>query len=312
MSKIITTPEWVENLAAEVVKNYGARMPPITWREASRKSTSGNTSIKRISIIAGSDQQDQKIVLLHELAHWLTPGGHTEEFWTTAFDLYESYGLSGYATYRETFHTKGEVEAKERGLIKADIEIIPTGDLPGNVKPLTKAEAQALVDQVKQNIDLMISAVIELYQRRGWKPLGYESWGELCTAEFSALMRFRLPRPEFVQAVQQMTDGGMSLRAQGSALGVDPKTVSSARAEAGVENSTPQVVTGLDGKQYTPIPPTPAARPPRKIPSLYAKATVTIREQVELLERLGKGTPARRDVVRELGERLIKVADGGK
>ena len=89
------------------------------------------------------------------------------------------------------------MEAKARGLIKADIEIIPTdgNDLHFDVKPLTKAKAQALVDQVKQGIDLIIPAVIELYQRRGWGPLGYESWGELCAAEFSSLCTSGYPGP---------------------------------------------------------------------------------------------------------------------
>jgi hypothetical protein len=123
----------------------------------------------------------------------------------------------------------------------------------------SKAEAQALVDQVKQGIDLIIPAVIELWQRRSWVPLGYLSWQDLCAAEFSALLHFRLPRPERVEAVRQITAAGMSDRAQAIPLGADPKTVASDRKRAGVE--IPHLRSGpVWTASNTPLRPHPSHR----------------------------------------------------
>jgi hypothetical protein len=54
-----------------------------------------------ISVVAGSDPADQRLTLLHELAHWLTPMQrrrgrhvhHDRRFYAIAFDLYVSHGL---------------------------------------------------------------------------------------------------------------------------------------------------------------------------------------------------------------------------
>ena len=49
---------------------------------------------------AGSDPVDQRLTLLHELAHWLTPPSrrrraphHGAAFYTTAFGLYRRHGI---------------------------------------------------------------------------------------------------------------------------------------------------------------------------------------------------------------------------
>jgi hypothetical protein len=55
-----------------------------------------------ITVRAGSDPLDQRLTLLHELAHWLTPvrrrrgrtPHHDRAFYRTAFELYRRHGLS--------------------------------------------------------------------------------------------------------------------------------------------------------------------------------------------------------------------------
>ena len=57
-----------------------------------------------ISVRAGKDPLDQRLTLLHELAHWLAPTAgrrrgartahHGREFYRIAFDLYRRHGLS--------------------------------------------------------------------------------------------------------------------------------------------------------------------------------------------------------------------------
>jgi hypothetical protein len=222
------TPEWAEQLAAETVKAYGLDMPEIKWRQSEdSERTSGrvNRHKSELVITAGSDEQDQKMALLHELAHWVTTGHHDTEFWVVAFDLYEQHGLSQYAIGREGDYMAGAMaEAKSRGLIKAEVEIMADPRVK-EYRPLTKAKAQALVDQVKQGIDLIIPAVIELYQRRAWVPLDYDSWEDLCAAEFSALMQFRLPKPKRAEVHKQMADAGMTTRESAAATGYGNKTV---------------------------------------------------------------------------------------
>jgi hypothetical protein len=68
------------------------------WRHARRPASSGLTrrSAGSISVTAGTDPLDQRLTLLHELAHWLGPlprrrrgrvVHHDARFNAIAFDL---------------------------------------------------------------------------------------------------------------------------------------------------------------------------------------------------------------------------------
>ncbi len=55
-----------------------------------------------VSVRAGTDTLDQRLTLLHELAHWLSPSPrrhrgrathHGRAFYTMAFDLYRRHGI---------------------------------------------------------------------------------------------------------------------------------------------------------------------------------------------------------------------------
>ncbi|KKN18478.1 hypothetical protein LCGC14_0955360 [marine sediment metagenome] len=93
----VPTPQWATELAREVTDAEGTRMPTIDWREDGSMYTGGRTWTfrGRILINAGTDLADQKLVLLHELAHAVLPPhvNHSARFWATAFRLYREHGL---------------------------------------------------------------------------------------------------------------------------------------------------------------------------------------------------------------------------
>lgn len=75
----------------------------LRWTSRDRESSSGVTRRQdgSISVIAGADALDQRLTLLHELAHWLTPAArrrgrhvhHDVRFYEVAFGLYRCHGI---------------------------------------------------------------------------------------------------------------------------------------------------------------------------------------------------------------------------
>ena len=116
-------PQWVNDLVAQVVKDYQCQKSlTINWRRTHKRKretitwqgeniqtfrdkpfeSSGHCHSEEISITAGKSRKDQKLVLLHELAHWLMPTGehHGKAFWDLAFELYRKYGIPMYYALR--------------------------------------------------------------------------------------------------------------------------------------------------------------------------------------------------------------------
>ena len=123
----------------------------------------------------------------------------------------------------------------------------------------TYADARARIDRIAAHVAASAQDIIDAHANRDWIALGYDSWNELCEAEFRGAV-IGLPRTERREAVRQMTEAGMSTRAIGGALGVGVATVSRDREETTVPNGTvddqPREVIGLDGKTRT-YPPRP-------------------------------------------------------
>ncbi len=96
-------PKWAQELALNALiylesKGLEAETPVINWRHGNRESSSGTCfhvcqgqPSPHIAITAGTDKRDAKLVLLHELTHWVMPLGecHGDNFWQTAFDLFQ-------------------------------------------------------------------------------------------------------------------------------------------------------------------------------------------------------------------------------
>jgi hypothetical protein len=103
------TPEWVYPVVQTVALRYGRKhLPTIKWRKSNMIYSSGYYRRWKhtVSICAGRDSSEHKWILLHELAHWLTRGGHTKGFWYTVFDLYDTFGVTALALPRERAYRK--------------------------------------------------------------------------------------------------------------------------------------------------------------------------------------------------------------
>jgi hypothetical protein len=100
-------PGWARSLVLEVCAQVAAPLPRLSWRTRHRPTSSGVTRRAEgsISLVAGTDPLDQRLTLLHELAHWLTPlprrrrgrarraRHHDAAFYILAFELYRLHGV---------------------------------------------------------------------------------------------------------------------------------------------------------------------------------------------------------------------------
>ena len=97
-------PAWARDLVREVCAAAGVGEPLLRWRRAPRSASSGLARVTAgsISVTAGTDPIDQRLTLLHELAHWLGPRPsrrrrrvpyHDAAFFQVAFELYRRHGI---------------------------------------------------------------------------------------------------------------------------------------------------------------------------------------------------------------------------
>lgn len=130
MKIIGNPPEWATELFTRVCKDYNRGLPSeFIWRNRNSKYSSGATNshwrtlllrtktgkqrkVKfygYVRVCSGTYEQDQRLVLLHELAHHIVGRsikgrreGHSMRFWKLAFELYDNYGVDmDYAIDRE-------------------------------------------------------------------------------------------------------------------------------------------------------------------------------------------------------------------
>lgn len=101
-------PTWASRLVERVCAEAGVRQPVLRWRLASQSGSTGLARVSEgtISVTAGTDRLDQRLTLLHELAHWLGPRTrrrrgrvvhHDAAFFEIAFALYRRHGISAAA-----------------------------------------------------------------------------------------------------------------------------------------------------------------------------------------------------------------------
>lgn len=127
---VVNPPQWSVDLVAVVCASRGRRPPELSWSRSLRSfQSSGHYSPQRhrVHVTAGGSELDQRLVVLHEVAHHLErarkrPSGrqrrhHTARFWTTAFDLYQEFGgdeLVEYAIRRESEYLRGAAREVDR------------------------------------------------------------------------------------------------------------------------------------------------------------------------------------------------------
>lgn len=99
-------PLWALQLADAVCADAGVAAPRLAWRLRTTESSSGLTrrDLGVVSVRAGTDPVDERLTVLHELAHWLAPAprrsrrGRTEHhgraFYEVAFGLYRRHGVT--------------------------------------------------------------------------------------------------------------------------------------------------------------------------------------------------------------------------
>lgn len=91
------TPVWAERLLSEAWQRHSlGQAPTLAWRKSKIATLSTgrySPGKNHIVVTAGSDRIDQKVVLLHELAHALTPKHiHDKTFWTCFWMLVKWHG----------------------------------------------------------------------------------------------------------------------------------------------------------------------------------------------------------------------------
>jgi hypothetical protein len=124
------TPSWAARLVAQVCAEAEVPEPILRWRRAARSPSSGVTrkAAGVVVVTAGTDLLDQRLTLLHELAHWLGPAvrprrrgrvaHHDARFYARAFRLYQEHGIEpSEAVAREAARHPGALRhARDLGL----------------------------------------------------------------------------------------------------------------------------------------------------------------------------------------------------
>lgn len=108
-------PKWAHDLMAQVCKSHGKRQPTLVWKKNMRQVHNRRTNYTwqrkhsawssgymqwrwgdpYVVVRAGLSRPNAEKVLLHELAHYLTPRRqhHSLRFWRKAWSLYAKYGV---------------------------------------------------------------------------------------------------------------------------------------------------------------------------------------------------------------------------
>ena len=114
-------PQWAQELTLKALIHCTVDdVPVIRWRRSQGQTSSGTCfRDKKLGFVvtAGRNRTDAKLVLLHELAHWLRPAGecHGDAFWDLAWNLYRWAKLPvRYCLSREKNYRKGAVLAYKR------------------------------------------------------------------------------------------------------------------------------------------------------------------------------------------------------
>ncbi len=98
----MSAPAWARDLVDFVCREAEVTPPRLSWRARRAEHSTGvaRRDAGLISVRAGTDPVDQRLTLLHELAHWLARkprrrGGrhHGLAFYRIAFGLYRRHGI---------------------------------------------------------------------------------------------------------------------------------------------------------------------------------------------------------------------------
>lgn len=96
----------LQDFLEEVCRREGIKPPPARFRFRDADYSTGHTYFGfEIVVTAGTNEEQARLVVLHELAHWRTPGHHHDRvFWRTALWLYLCNGFSWEAIHQWECH----------------------------------------------------------------------------------------------------------------------------------------------------------------------------------------------------------------
>ncbi|GAA2238824.1 hypothetical protein GCM10010401_08900 [Rarobacter faecitabidus] len=164
---------------------------------------------------------------------------------------------------------------------------------------LTAHDARTITDRLRTALDVTWQLIVDAYQGRAWKALGYGSWDDYCTSEFGN-RRLPLPREERSEVVNSLRDAGLSQRAIMSATGLSKGTVSRSVALSSAPFGAVDSSTWIDGGEA------PDDVLPRFEARAVARSLDAIGRKVVGLD--GKVRPDDRATRREVLERRTEAA----
>ena len=188
----MSEPAWARQLVDAVCEQARVRPPALVWR---RRRGEHSTGVARradatISVRAGSDEVDQRLTLLHELAHWLTPAPartrgraihHGRAFYRIAFGLYRRHGIPD-----------GEALRLESARYRSALRHAAALRIPGADAALAAHRAR-LADRPRRRWRVLVPEHLVTLERRGrWTVCG--SCGQRVVGANLARMR-RARRP---------------------------------------------------------------------------------------------------------------------
>jgi len=86
------------------------------------------------------------------------------------------------------------------------------------IRPMIYKEAREVADQIKGNMNNVRYLVLDLYEREGWKALGYASWRDCVTKEFQQNERYLYKQLEAAQVQKQICPNGQKIEIPESQL----------------------------------------------------------------------------------------------
>lgn len=132
--------------------------------------------------------------------------------------------------------------------------------------PSTVGTAEARAERIRLGIvqfAQLLRDIADAFHQRDWAVLGYKTWDAYVAGEFGEA-RLHLDPSRRRQAVADLREAGLSIRAVAAALGVATGTVELDMKrvhQVSQDRDTSAEVTGVDGKRYAATRPAEAAEP---------------------------------------------------